>query len=157
MFHRLLAASAILATACATAEAQRAEPTIDLESASAIVTACVDHARANDQGVAVAVFDQHGNLKAYAIMDSADTAVGDIAQWKGKSAATYGFSSAETGKWGSPGPGMATWRGGLPIRLESGELIGGVGVSGAPSEFDEACGNTGIAAAGLPKAEIVAD
>ena len=50
---------------------------------------------------------------------------------------------------------MATWRGGLPIRLATGQLIGGVGVSGAPSEFDEECGNTGIAAAGLPMAEIV--
>ncbi|MEP6276321.1 heme-binding protein, partial [Hyphomonas sp.] len=57
--------------------------------------------------------------------------------------------------WGV-GPGdVATWRGGLPIHLESGELIGGVGVSGAPSAFDEAGGNAGIEAADLPLAEII--
>ncbi|MEZ5947093.1 MAG: heme-binding protein [Hyphomonas sp.] len=155
MLSRVFAATVILATACASAEAQRAQPTLDLATAQTIVTACVAHAAAHDYGVAVAVFDQHGNLKAFAHMDTADAAVRDVAQWKGKSAATYGFTTAETAKWGGNAPNLAVWRGGLPIRLESGELIGGVGVSGAPSEFDEECGNTGIAAAGLPKAEIV--
>jgi len=152
---RNLIALGLLVCAAASAEAQRAEPVIDLTTAQAIVTGCLDHAAANGQGVAIAVFDQHGNLKAFARMDSASTAVGEIAVWKGKSAAKYGVATAVTATWGAPGPDMATWRGGLPVRLESGELIGGVGVSGAPSEFDEACGNKGIVAAGLPAADIV--
>ncbi len=152
--RRILIPLAILTSACVSAQAQRAEPTMNLDTAQTIVSACVAHAGANGEGVAVAVFDQHGNLKAYGRMDTASTAVGEIAQWKGKSAAKYGFASAETAKWGNPGPDMATWRGGLPIRLETGELIGGVGVSGAASAFDEACGNTGIVAAGLPAAAI---
>ena len=155
MLRAIILSTAFLATACATAEAQRAEPTLDLSTAQVIIAACVDHAAANGHGVAVSVFDQHGNLKAFAQMDTADASVRDVSQWKGRSAAMYGVASAETAKWGGPAPNMATWRGGLPIRLATGQLIGGVGVSGAPSEFDEECGNTGIAAAGLPMAEIV--
>lgn len=151
---RYLIALGLTAAVAASAEAQRAEPVIDLTTAQAIVTGCLDHAAANGQGIAVAVFDQHGNIKAFARMDTATAAAGEIAMWKGKSAAKYGFATAVTATWGAPGPDMAIWRGGLPVRLESGGLIGGVGVSGAPSEFDEACGNKGIVAAGLPAAEI---
>ncbi len=153
--RRILIAATAMTAACATAGAQEPQPGMTLETANTIVSACVQHAADNGQGIAVAVFDQHGNLRAFARMDNATAGVADIAMWKGRSAARYGFASAVTADWGA-GPGdVATWRGGLPIRRGSGELIGGVGVSGAPSEFDEACGNTGIAAAGLPLAEIV--
>lgn len=153
--HRLLVSVTILAAAGTPAAAQEARPSMTLDTARAIVSTCVQHASDNDQRIAIAVFDQHGNLRAFARMDSASVGAAEAAMWKGKSAAKFGFATAATANWGGGPAGIATWRGGLPIHLESGELIGGVGVSGAPSEFDEECGNAGIAAAGLPLAEIV--
>lgn len=153
--RRTLIAATLSCAAILVAQAQEARPTMGLETAGTIVKACIEHAEANAQAVAVAVYDQHGNLRAFARMDDASAGVSDIAMWKGKSAGKYGFATAMTADWGV-GPGdVATWRGGLPIHLESGELIGGVGVSGAPSAFDEACGNAGIEAADLPLAEII--
>ena len=153
--RRTLITATLFAAAGLVAQAQDAKPTMGLETAGTIVTACIDHAEANAQAVAIAVYDQHGNLRAFARMDDASAGVSDIAMWKGKSAGKYGYATAMTAEWGI-GPGdVANWRGGLPIHLEGGELIGGVGVSGAPYVFDEECGNVGIAAAGLPMADIM--
>jgi glc operon protein GlcG len=155
MMRRTLISATLLMTTGLVAHGQEAKPTMGLETAGTIVKACLDHAEAQAESVAIAVYDQHGNLHAFARMDDASAGVSDIAMWKGKSAGKYGYATAMSADWG-PGPGdVANWRGGLPIHLEGGELIGGVGVSGAPSVFDEECGNVGIAAAGLPMAEIM--
>ena len=85
-------------------------------------------------------------------MVGAASAVGDFAQWKGRSAATVHVASATTAEWGRGPPGLATWEGGLPIFSAAGVALGGVGVSGAESAEDVACGRAGIAAAGLREA-----
>ncbi|MND09203.1 hypothetical protein D3C83_323520 [compost metagenome] len=54
-----------------------------------------------------------------------------------------------TAEWGRGPPGLATWEGGLPIFSADGVALGGVGVSGADSAEDAACGKAGIVAAGL--------
>jgi uncharacterized protein GlcG (DUF336 family) len=86
---------------------------------------------------------------AFALMDGAASAVGDYAQWKGRSAATIHVASAVTAEWGRGPPGLATWEGGTPVFSTGGVALGGVGVSGAQSAEDAACGKAGIAAAGL--------
>ncbi|MDP6954125.1 MAG: heme-binding protein, partial [Alphaproteobacteria bacterium] len=41
-------------------------------------------------------------------------------------------------------PGVAAFAGGLPIMTAAGQQIGGIGISGATSDEDEACAQAGI-------------
>lgn len=129
--------------------AQTPRPTLDYANARTIIDTCVAWAAQRDLAVAVAVFAESGELIAFAHMDEAASAVGEFAQWKGRSAATIHVASADTANWGKGPPGLATWEGGLPIFSAEGVALGGVGVSGAQSAEDVACGRAGIAAAGL--------
>ena len=132
--------------------AQTPRPMLDYASAATIRDTCLAWAAERRLTVAVAVFDESGKLLAFAHMDGAASAVGDFAQWKGRSAATVHVASATTAEWGRGPPGLATWEGGLPIFSAAGVALGGVGVSGAESAEDVACGRAGIAAAGLREA-----
>ena len=132
--------------------AQTPRPMLDHASAATIRDTCLAWAAERRLTVAVAVFDESGKLLALAHMDGAASAVGDFAQWKGRSAATVHVASATTAEWGRGPPGLATWEGGLPIFSAAGVALGGVGVSGAESAEDVACGRAGIAAAGLREA-----
>ena len=143
---------AILAFA-APAGAQTARPMLDYAGAAAIRDGCVAWASERKLAVAVAVFDERGTLLAYALMDGAPSAVGGYAQWKGRSAATIHVASAETANWGRGPAELATWEGGTPVFSTGGVALGGVGVSGAESSEDAACGKAGIAAAGLKDAK----
>ena len=129
--------------------AQTPRPMLDYASAATIRDTCLAWAAERRLTVAVAVFDESGKLLALAHMDGAASAVGDFAQWKGRSAATVHVASATTAEWGRGPPGLATWEGGLPIFSAAGVALGGVGLSGAESAEDVACGRAGIAAAGL--------
>ncbi|MBT2135923.1 heme-binding protein [Croceibacterium sp. LX-88] len=144
----LLAACSALSPAMA--QAPRAM--LEYSSAAAIRDGCLAWARERKLTVAVAVYDESGRMLAFAHMDGAATAVAEFAQWKGRSAATIHVASAETANWGKGPPGLATWEGGLPIFSTNGVALGGVGVSGAESSEDVACGRAGIAAAGLKEA-----
>jgi uncharacterized protein GlcG (DUF336 family) len=135
--------------AAAPGAAQTARPMLDYASAAAIRDGCIAWAGERGLSVAVAVYDEAGRLIAFAHMDGAASAVGEFAMWKGRSAATIHFPSAETAKWGNGPPGLATWEGGLPFFGSDGSALGGVGVSGAQSAEDTACGAAGIAAAAL--------
>ena len=145
------AAAAFLAMAvlAVPAGAQTARPMLDYASAAKIRDGCVAWAGERKLAVAVAVFDERGTLMAFALMDGAASAVGGYAQWKGRSAATIHVASKETAEWGRGPPGLATWEGGTPVFSTAGVPLGGVGVSGAESAEDAACGQAGIAAAGL--------
>lgn len=134
------------------ATAQVPRPMLEYSSAAAIRDGCVAWAKEHNLAVAVAVYDESGRLLAFGHMDGAASAVGEFAQWKGRSAATVHVASSETANWGKGPPGLATWEGGLPIFSNNGVALGGVGVSGAESSEDVACGRAGIAAAGLKEA-----
>ena len=144
--------AALVALLALPASAQTPRPMLDYTSAATIRDACVTWAKERNLAVAVAVFDEGGKLLAFAHMDRAASAVGDFAQWKGRSAATIHVASAQTAEWGRGPPGLATWEGGLPVFSAEGVALGGVGVSGASSADDVACGKAGIAAAGLKEA-----
>ena len=144
-------ASALL-VAAVPAPAQTARPMLDYTSAATIRDTCVAWAAERKLKVAVAVYDERGTLLTFALMDGAQTAVGGYAQWKGRSAATIHVASAETANWGRGPAELATWEGGTPIFSAEGVALGGVGVSGAESAEDAACGKAGIAAAGLKDA-----
>ena len=138
-----------IASLAGPAAAQTARPMLDYASAAKIRDGCVGWATERKLAVAIAVFDERGTLMAFALMDGAASAVGDYAQWKGRSAATIRVASAETAEWGRGPPGLATWEGGVPVFSIQGAPLGGIGVSGAESAEDVACAKAGIAAAGL--------
>ena len=150
------AAAALLAMAALSpqASAQTARPMLYYASAAKIRDACVAWAGERKLAVAVAVYDERGTLMAFALMDGAASAVGDYAQWKGRSAATIHVASAETANWGRGPAQLATWEGGTPVFSVAGVPLGGVGVSGAESAEDAACGQAGIAAAGLRNTKV---
>ncbi|MXO72908.1 heme-binding protein [Alteraurantiacibacter buctensis] len=129
--------------------AQTARPMLDYASAAAIRDGCLAFAAERGLTVAVAVYDESGRLIAFAHADGTPTAVADFAMWKGRSAATIHVASKDTANWGQGAPGLASWEGGTPIFTAGGVALGGVGVSGAASSEDTACGVAGIAAAGL--------
>ena len=132
------------------AEAQTMRVSLDYASAAIIRDTCIDWAEERDLELAIAVSDDAGRLIAFAHMDGTATAVGDVAQWKAQSAATYRTSSRTTGEWNGQGaPRLAHWEGGVPIFTADGMGLGGVGVSGAESSVDVACATAGIEAAGL--------
>lgn len=148
---RTVLAAWLLAGAAA-APAQTPRPMLDYATAAKIREGCLAWAAERKLTVAVAVFDESGRLITFAFMDGTPTAVADFAQWKGKSAATIHVASKETAKWGQGAPGVASWEGGTPIFSRDGIALGGVGVSGGESAEDSACGEAGIAAAGMASA-----
>ena len=145
--HAALAAA--LLTTGAPAPAQTARPMLVYATAAPVRDGCLAWAAERGLNVAVAVYDESGRLIAFAHADGAPTAVAEFAMWKGKSAATIHVASKETANWGPGAPGLASWEGGTPIFTPDGTALGGVGVSGAASADDSACGEAGIAAAGM--------
>ena len=113
---------------------------ISFELAQKMVNAAV--AKARELGVAenVAILDDGGNLKAFGRMDGVSIPTIEIAQNKAYTA-LFGVSTQDFFNriQGDPSllagvptlPRMAAWGGGFPIKV-NGELIGTIGVSGAP-------------------------
>lgn len=131
-------------------QAQTPRPALDLATAESIRDNCIARAQEANIKVAVAVFDRGGNLVSYSRMDEIATAIGDVALWKGKSAAVYLTASAETGRWNVPtAPHIATVGGGVPIFDSHGVGLGGVGVSGGSVDFDTECATKAVEAANL--------
>lgn len=145
-----LAFGLVLIAQAVPVSAQTSRPQLDLDTARKMEAACLAYAHAKNFKVAIAIYDYSGRLISFALMDGTPTAIADIAQWKGKSAATIQISTEETAKWTAPGvPGIATAGGGLPLFDASWNALGGIGVSGAPVEDDIACGKVAIAASGI--------
>ena len=145
----IIAAIALVAVH-ASAPAQALRPMLGIDTAAKVRDTCLAWAKDRKLNVAIAVYDDSGRLMTFARMDGANTAVSDIAMWKGRSAATYRTASAETAKWNNPAfPGIATGGGGVPMFTKDGQPLGAIGVSGAQTEDDIACAEAGIAAASL--------
>ena len=103
-----------------------AQRCITAEAAAAAVAAAVAHADALGVRINAAVVDGAGTLMAFLRMP-------------GDEALRLGMPHR---------PRLVVFGGGLPLR-EGGELIGGIGVSGASAEQDEACARAGLRATAL--------
>jgi len=114
---------------------------ISYELAQKMADAAV--AKARELGVTenVAILDDGGNLKAFSRMDGAPIPTIEMAQNKAYTAllgvSTQDFFNLIQGDpsllAGIPTLGrMAAWGGGFPIKV-NGELVGAIGVSGAPT------------------------
>ena len=119
-------------------------------------------AKARQIGVAenIAILDDGGNLKAFSRMDGTPIPTIEIAQNKAYTA-LFGVSTQEFFNFiqGDPSllagiPTLArvtAWGGGFPIRV-NGEVVGAIGVSGAPTvQNDVDCARAALAL--VPEAE----
>ncbi len=141
-----------------TAPAHRADTTLDL--AQQLLAGV--RAEAERRGVALgaAVVDVGGNLVAALRMDGAQLPALNLAIDKAYTAVSFGhpteFWAAPTrpdgSDWGlasTLGGRIVVFAGGVPVVVD-GEVVGGLGVSGAAASVDKACAEAGLAAAGLP-------
>lgn len=132
-----------------------ARPAITLEAANRVIAAAIAEAERLGLVVSIAVVDPWGGLVAFARMDGSPVTVAGFAQDKAYTAATGGRTTRDFAARMTSRPhllaGLSTrerllaWPGGLPI-LHEGAVIGGLGVSGASDEDDEALGAVGLAA-----------
>jgi uncharacterized protein GlcG (DUF336 family) len=113
-------------------------------------------AKARELGVSenVAILDDGGNLKAFSRMDGASMPTIEIAQKKAYTA-LFGVSTRDFFNFIQADPSLlagiptlarvAAWGGGFPIKV-NGEVVGAIGVSGAPTvENDVACARAALA------------
>ncbi|HXA76487.1 MAG TPA: heme-binding protein [Candidatus Acidoferrales bacterium] len=127
---------------------------ISFELAQKMVDKAV--AKARELGVSenVAILDDGGNLKAFGRMDGAPIPTIEMAQNKAYTA-LLGVSTQDFFKFIQGDPSllagiptlsrMAAWGGGFPIKVD-GEVIGAIGVSGAPAvENDVDCARAALA------------
>ena len=115
-----------------------------------MVAAAEKEAATRNVNVTIAIVDESGNLLFLQKADKAGLNTIDFAQRKAKHAAIYrqpSKNAADNLKGGNQSvlifPGAFPNQGGLPIKI-NGDTIGGVGVSGAPSEVDEAIAQIAI-------------
>ncbi len=105
-------------------------------------------AKAKELGVTenVAILDDGGNLKAFSRMDGAPIPTIEIAQNKAYTA-LFGVSTQDFFNFIQGDPSLlagiptlarvAAWGGGFPIKVD-GEVVGAIGVSGAPTVQNDA-------------------
>ena len=113
---------------------------ISFELAQKMVEAAV--AKARELGVSenVAILDDGGNIKAFSRMDGASMPTIEIAHKKAYTA-LFGVSTQDFFDFIQGDPSLlagiptlsrvAAWGGGFPIKVD-GEVVGAIGVSGAP-------------------------
>lgn len=130
--------------------AQELKPALNFSTAQKIIQGCLAFADSARLNMAIAVYDAHAQLVAFAKMDGSSVATAKVAQWKGLSAASYQFSTEQTAKWNVPtAPDISVATGGLPFFTKEGAILGGVGVSGSAASVDARCAEAGIRYAGM--------
>ena len=127
---------------------------ISSELAEKMVDAAVAKARAIGVSENVAILDDGGNLKAFGRMDGAPILAIEIAQNKAYTA-LIGVSTQDLFNFIQGDPSllagmptlarMAAWGGGFPIKV-AGEIVGAIGLSGAPTvQNDIDCARAALA------------
>ncbi len=130
----------------------RTQKSVNFDTAMQLVALAVAHARSNGWAVAVVVVDPSGQLVASGRMDEVPGPVMEFAADKAYTAvlgkSTRAFfdrmsSSPELEMGAVNRPRLCAWDGGLPV-VESGALIGAIGVSGAAGPDDVACATAAL-------------
>ena len=129
------------------------ERSLHWEVASAIARAAVAHADELGVRIHVSVVDRAGLPLACLRMNGAFLHSQGIAEDKAYTAVSFGFPTRDWLEMLGDNPRLCiglpkrerlvVFGGGLPILLD-GECIGGIGVSGASEEQDEACAEAGL-------------
>ena len=127
---------------------------ISSELAQKMVNAAVAKAKELGVGENVAILDDGGNLKAFSRMDGAPIPTIEMAQNKAYTA-LLGVSTQDFFNFIQGDPSLlagvpalsriAAWGGGFPIKV-NGEVVGAIGVSGAPTvQNDVDCATAALA------------
>ena len=127
---------------------------ISYELAQEMVNAAVAKARELGVNENVAILDDGGNLKAFGRMDGASVPTIEIAQKKAYTA-LFGVSTQDFFNFIKGDPSLlagiptlarvAAWGGGFPIKV-NGEVVGAIGLSGAPTvQNDIDCARAALA------------
>ena len=125
---------------------------------SAMLVAAVGAAKAMGQPQCIVIVDQSGVVLASFRMAGSRYLSLNSATAKARTAASIGSPSDSVPEAVRPAIAAATGgavtglRGGLPIRV-GGELVGGIGVSGASEEQDGICARAGLLAIGADDVE----
>ena len=150
----------VVALACAASVAVHGqaltERNVSLQLARTLADAAIAACKKDGFEVTVAVVDRAGDLKLLLRADTSNPHNADLARRKAYTSRTYGFSSMEFRNRTAGGSELAGQRqlaevialgGGVPILIGN-ERIGGLGLSGSPTqEDDEKCAQAALAAA----------
>jgi uncharacterized protein GlcG (DUF336 family) len=125
-----------------------ARKAISLELALALLSRINDEAASRNLSLAAAVVDDGGHVVASQRMDGSALGAMKLAVGKAYTSVLWGaptgdfMQSTQPGGddwgWNSTDPRIVVYAGGLPL-LVDGELVGGVGASGATAEDDAEC------------------
>src|SRR5690242_5622924 len=143
------------------------QPTLTLEGAKRVAATAVEFARAhNAPGASIAVVDAGGHTIYVERLDGTFAAGSDISVGKARTAVAFKRPTRaieegiNKGRTAMVDVAAVTWftplQGGVPI-VAAGQIVGGIGVSGASSaQQDEEVAMAGAAAidAGLPAAQV---
>ncbi len=133
---------------------QELRPVLSAETAKKIVAGCERFAREHDLKLAIAVVGPGETLVAFLRVDGAVPGAGEFALWKARSSASLGLATAQLAALAkatpalADAPGVAPIAGGEAVYSPEGDLLGGVGVSGASENQDVSCARAGIRNAG---------
>jgi uncharacterized protein GlcG (DUF336 family) len=146
-----LSASLLLASGVASAQATFTERNLTLDAAMEMAKASLDDCRAKGFKVTVTVLNRHARTSVVISDDGINPHTVENSMRKAYTAFTTKAPSVEVGK--RPQPlldgfllldRLTTIEGGLPI-FAGKELVGSIGISGAPGgEKDAACAQVGI-------------
>lgn len=152
----LVVAALVGATSFAVHGQVLSERNVSLQLARIIADAAIAACKTDGYDVTVAVVDRAGDLKLLLRSDSSNPHNADLARRKAYTARTFGVTSLEFAKRTAGTSDLSGQRhlaeviplgGGVPIVIGT-ERIGGLGLSGAPTqEADEKCAQAGLAAA----------
>jgi uncharacterized protein GlcG (DUF336 family) len=131
---------------------------VDLQQAQRILDEAVKKAEEIGTLMNIAVVDAGGNLKAFCRMDGAWLGSVDISIKKARTARFFDMNSGDLGALSQPGGplynievsngGLISFPGGIPLRGEGGEVVGGIGVSGSSVDNDHTVAEAGAQALG---------
>jgi uncharacterized protein GlcG (DUF336 family) len=149
----LLAAVPLFVTVPASAQAPQSEKNMSMGLALAIIQGALEQCTKDGYKVSITIVDKGGNVAAQIRGDGTSPHTMEFSRLKAYTARIRNQTSLATMKqledpangYMRQIPGLVGVGGGVPIRAGN-EVIGGVGVSGAPGgEKDEACANAGLA------------
>ena len=161
----LIKAALLLSAIAVTAQAQLVErKTLSIDGAHKVIAGAVAYAKkVNAPGGVIAVVDEGGNLMALERLDGTFAAGANISIGKARTAVLFKrptkafediIKNGRTAMVALPDAYFTPLQGGIPITID-GQIVGGVGVSGAASaQQDE---ELALAGAGVFTAETKAD
>jgi glc operon protein GlcG len=125
---------------------------LTLEEAKAIADGAEAKAIELEVKIAIAIMDEHGNLKYYRRMDGNNVISVRMSQLKALTSTSIPISTKALGERNAPlpnkpyssVPGIVLLEGGLPIITKEGQHVGSIGISGATPEIDGICAQAGL-------------